>query len=72
MTANDWYEFEIDSLERRIEYLQNTVDRLNRIRREISSYLIRERDHVNVLTALDIIYPGTKNITPAEPGKGTK
>lgn len=63
MTNEEWYEYEIGQLNREIEYWKGIVDRQNKIRRELSSYLIREREHINVITALNIIYP-------AEPGKG--
>lgn len=63
MTSEDWNEYEIGRLHREIEYWKSIVDRQNKIRREISSYLIKEREHINVMTALEIIYP-------AEPGKG--
>ena len=70
MTYQDFTDYEIDRLERRIDYLQAIVDRQNRIRREISSYLIRNRENINVTDALDIIYPRDVYTVPERPEKG--
>lgn len=66
--------FEIAFLERRIEYLEGIVDKQNKIRREISSYIIEHRyEKINVFDALDIIYPKVDdNTQPAAPEKGTE
>ena len=65
---------DIEFLERRIAYLETIIDKQNRIRRDISSYLIEHRyENINVFDALDIIYPKVDdNTQPAEPGKGTE
>ena len=55
MKNEEWNEYEIGRLHREIEYWKGIVDRQNKIRRDISSYLIRECEHFNVMTALEII-----------------
>ena len=55
MKNEEWNEYEIGRLHREIEYWKGIVDRQHKIRRDISSYLIRECEHFIVRTALEII-----------------
>ena len=72
-TAYEFLKIENDFLQKRIEYLESIVQKQNKIRREISSYLIEHRYNLNVFDALDIIYPKVdENMQPAEPEKGTE
>lgn len=72
-TAYEFLKIENDFLQKRIDYLESIVQKQNKIRREISSYLIENRYNLNVFDALDIIYPKVdENMQPAEPEKGTE
>ena len=72
MTYQEFTQYEIEMLERRIDYLETIVNRQNKIRREIFSYLINNRDNINVSDALDIIYPRDVYTVPGRPEKGKK
>lgn len=72
-TAYEYLKIENEFLQKRIDYLESIVQKQNKIRGEISSYLIKNRESLNVFDALDIIYPKVDdNTQPAEPEKGTE